>query len=148
MASTRDIQKIRANIAIKAFDFDPDATSLTDVGWIDMLGFESFMATFVRTIGASAIVFKILANDKSDGSGTDVIVKTKTVSAEPDAVGDQIHLEVNAEEIREACDAAGVDGRYVSAQISLATATDEGVVIYTRFNAKRPAADLTADIVA
>lgn len=148
MASTRDIQKIRANVAVKAFDFDPDATSLTDVGWIDMRDFVAFMATFFRTIGTSAVVFKILANDKADGSGTDVIVKTKTISAQPDAVGDQIHLEVNAEEIREACDAAGVDGRYVSAQISLATNTDEGVVIYTRFGAKHAAEDLTADIVA
>jgi hypothetical protein len=148
MASTRDIQKIRANNAIKAFDFDPDATSLTDVGWVDMRDFASFMATFVRTIGTSAVVFKILANAESDGSGTDVIVKTKTIASQPDAVGDQIHLEINAEEIRGACDAAGIDGRYVSAQVSVATATDEAVIIYTRSGALRPAEDLTADIVA
>jgi hypothetical protein len=144
-----DIQKLGANLKVKSFDFDPDATSATDIGWEDMRDFDCLLVSFVRTIGTSNVTLKVLANADSAGGGTDVTVSTKTVSAQPDAVGDQIFLEINAQEVTEAARAAGIEGvRYVSANMSFATATDEGVVTYIFGASHRPQKDLTADIVA
>jgi len=143
-----EINKLRSNVALINLDFDPNSASPVDAGWVDMRDFGSILAGFTRTVGTSAVTMALLANDKADGSGTDVTVKTKTITAQPDAVGDQIWLESDAAEIRQACDAAGVDGRYVSLSISVATLTDEGMVTYLRGNARHAAADLTADVIA
>ena len=92
--------------------------------------------------------FKILANTKEDGSGTDVAVKVHALAAQPDAVGDQIWLEVTAEEVRQACTDAGVVPAAVSANVEFATATDEGVVTYIRWGPRFAKDGLTADVVA
>ena len=148
MVSTRETEHLLSNLFIKQFDFDPGGTSLTDIGFEDGRDFGSFLFTFFRTIGTSADVMRVIANDASDGSGTDVVVKNKTIAAEPNAVGDQIHLEVSADEIRAAGEAAGEAVRHVSLQVSFATGTDEGVVTYTFGRARHPRQALTADIVA
>jgi len=144
-----EANKLRANLALKNFDADPDATTETEAGWVDMRDFGSILVGFTRTVGTSALTLRLMANADSAGGGTDVAVKTKTISSEPDAVGDQVWLEVNEGEIKEAARAAGVDEvRYVTAVYSLATATDEGIITYLRGECKRPQEDLTADIVA
>jgi len=142
MAMTIDKQQTRA--ARELYDFDPDATTLTDIGWVDMKDFDYFLCGFRHTIGTSAVVYKIIANPASDGSGTDVVIKTG--SAQPDAVGDYCWLETTAEEIADA-DAATGTARYVSMQVSVATGTDEGVVYYERGGGRKYDA-LTADSIA
>ena len=136
------IQKLASRMKVTAYDFDPDSTDLTDVAWVDMRDYENILVKFFRTVGTSDVVFKIIANTASDGSGTDVVLKTST--ADPDATGDYAFLEANAEDIA----AAGDGYRYVSAQVSVATDTDEGVVTYIRGIAKRQEENLTADVIA
>jgi hypothetical protein len=142
MASTVSSNKVNSVLAQKAYDFDPDATTLTDIAWVPMNGFHAFMASFVRTIGTSAVVFKIAAATDSAGTGA-VVVKDHAVAAAPDAVGDQLYLECTAEELK----GLGQTLDHVSAQVSVATGTDEGVVVYTRL-ADRQYNGLTADAVA
>jgi hypothetical protein len=84
----------------------------------------------------------------ADGSGTDVEVIAHAVAAEPNAVGDYVFVEVSAEQIREVCDAAGVDGRYVSLNLEFATSTDEGVVSYIRSGARNAHSGLTANLIS
>lgn len=142
-----ETQDLKAALAVTQYDFDPDATSATDIEWVDMRDYSSILIGFFRTVGSSALTFKILANDASDGTGTDVTVKTVSPDAAPDAVGDHVWYEVNASEIRQACEDAGVDGRYVTANLAFATGTDEGVVTYVR-KALHKEEDKTADVVA
>jgi len=136
------IQKLGSENAWTAYDFDPDATTLTAVGWVDMRDYENILIKVQKTVGTSAVVFKVYADSDSAGGGTPVLLATS--SSDPAAVGDYAFLEVNAEQIA----AAGADYRYVSAYVSVATGTDEMTVDYLRGNAKRKAENLCVDSIA
>lgn len=140
-----EYQKFMSRNALRLYDFDPGATTETEIAWVDMRDYEGFIATFFRTIGTGAVTFKIMANTASDGSGTDADISTHAVGSEPDAVGDQIHLEISSEMLATSS-TAGL--RYVTAVVSVATGTDEGVVSYVRYNTRNAKDALTADIVA
>lgn len=144
MAVATDANKLRCNLAVTQYDLDPDATTATEVQWVDMRDFNSILVSFFRTVGTSNATFKIVANSESDGSGTDVEIKSHALAAQPNAVGDYVFLECNAEELA----GAGDNLRYVTAVVSLATGTDEGVVTYIRSGARFPRENLTADVVA
>ena len=67
---------------VKGFDFDPDSADATDVGWIDCTDYDAILFSFFRTVGTSAMdTFKVLGNTLATGAGTDVTIKTKTISA-------------------------------------------------------------------
>lgn len=129
-------------MAITQYDHDPDGTSAVDVAWVDMRDYGRFIASFFRTVGTSALTYKILANSASDGSGSDVEIKAG--SAAPDAVGDYAFLECTAEELL----SAGSDLRYVTLNLTFATATDEGVVTYVRSMPRHATSSLTSDSIA
>tara|TARA_Y100000310_G_scaffold51927_1_gene47805 strand:- start:8345 stop:8794 length:450 start_codon:yes stop_codon:yes gene_type:complete len=149
MASPQGSHKLFANVLIKSYDFDPDGTDAVDVSWQDMRDFGTFGVVFVRTVGTSALdTFAILGNAASDGSGTDVNIKTHAVASEPNAAADMVVLECTAAELAQEGEDNSVALRYVSASCEFATGTDEGVVIYI-FGAPRWAYNaLTADIIA
>lgn len=148
MASSVATNHLRCNLAVQNYDFDPDATTATDIAWVDLRDYRSFMAGFTRTVGTSNLTgFKILANSESDGSGTDYEIKVYSGS-EPNALMDQVWLECSAEEIADIGDAAGVYLRYVSANVQVATGTDEAVITYVRADPRYAKEDLTADIIA
>lgn len=123
-----------STLAITSYDFDPDATTATEIAWVDMRDFQGIVAQFVRTVGTGTLTMKIMANTVSNGSGTDVDVITKTFTAgQPDAVADYVFLEASRDLIAQKASEAGVEGvRYVTAVISTDAATDEGVVNYIR----------------
>ena len=149
MASPVSSEKLTANLAVTLYDFDPNGTTAVDVAWVDMRDFEHFMVGFFRTIGTGALdTFAILGNSASDGSGTDVTIVSKTISSEPDAVGDYIWLECTAEQIRQEGEDAGQNLRYVTASVEFATGTDEGVIIYVRQPGRFAHQGLTADLIA
>ena len=138
-----------SRMKVKHYDFDPNATTPTDIAWVDMQNFRRFACSFFRTIGTGAVTFRILANAQSTGGGTDVVIKQHAVAAEPDAVGDQLFLECSAEELAQEAADAGIEGvRYVTANVSVATSTDEGVVTYMLAEPRFVSDGLTADIVA
>lgn len=147
MAVSTDFQKLRAELFIKPYDFDPDATSATDVGWIDAQDVESFLVQFIRTVGTSNLTFTIIGNTLADGSGTDTTIKTITLAAQPNALIDTAFGEVTRGEIMQAAADAGVEIRGLSASLAFATGTDEAVVNYIvkKAHVKK---DNTADIVA
>jgi hypothetical protein len=151
MASAVTINKLKSNLAVTQYDFDPDSADKVDAAWVDMRDFGRFMAGFFRTVGTGALdTFRIIANAASDGSGTDVeVIAHALPSGEPNAVGDTIWVECTADQIREVGTAAGVEGlRYVSLNLEFATSTDEGVVTYIRSLPRWPRDGLTANVVA
>ncbi len=125
-------EKLSSNIAVFAYDFDPDETDATDITWKDMRDFGTFMAVFFRSVGTGDLdTFEILANAASDGSGTDITIKTHALTDQPNAVGDYTFLECTAAELQQAnVSTATGTLRYVSASCEVATTTDEGVVVY------------------
>lgn len=135
--------KLTECIKVLPFDFDPDATTETEISWQDMRDFDQLLVGFTRTIGTGAVTLKIQGSAASDGSGP-VDVVTKTVSSEPDAVGDSIFLECTVNDISK----AGAGLRYLSAVVSVGTAGDEGVVTYILGKAQHKVAGLTSDIIA
>lgn len=148
MASPQAPDKLLSNLAITHYDLDPDATSATEIAWVDMRDFECFACSFFRTVGTGTLAMTIIANAESDGSGTDVTIKANP-SLAPDAVGDYIFLECTAEEIAQEAADAGVDNvRYVTAVCTFGTGTDEGVVTYVRGYPKRAYDSLTSNNIA
>jgi hypothetical protein len=111
------------------YDFDPDATTATDIAWVDMSNCSRVIFSFFRTVGTSDLTMTVLGNSASNGGGTDRTIKTKALTGvQPNAVGDYTFVEVSREE----CIAANEDVRYVSLNLTFATGTDEGVVTYVR----------------
>lgn len=145
MVSAQQNQKLRSQLKVLQFDFDPDGTDPVDVSWQDMRDYGRLLVGFFRTVGTGNLdTFNIIANSQADGSGGDVVVKSHAVAAEPNAVGDYIFLECTAQELA----ALGTDLRYVSAQLEFATGTDEGVVTYIFGDPRWQRDGLTADVVA
>lgn len=147
MANTINANVLSTKLAVTQYDFDPDATSLTDIGWVDFRDIQKMLISFFRTVGTSAVVFKIIANTASDGSGSEAVIKTISPAAAPDAVGDYVFGEIHAEEVRQKGEEDGKAYRYVSANISVATGTDEGVVTYIA-EGRFCRDGLTSDVVA
>lgn len=135
--------KLSEKLKVTAYDFDPDATTATEIAWVDLRDFDSMLVAFIRTIGTSAVTLKIQGSAASNGASP-VDVVTKTFSAQPDAVGDVAFLEATVNDFNAAADGL----RYASAVVSVATGTDEGVVVYTLGDAQHCTAGLTSDVIA
>ena len=149
MATAQSDVGFLANNKVTMYDFDPDATTATEIAWVDMRDFQEITFSFFRTVGTSALTVRILANAASDGSGTDVVVKSPTLSAEPDAVADYLFFSATAEQIAQEAADAGVDNvRYVTLELTVATGTDEGVVTYIRSKPRFAHDALTSDSIA
>lgn len=142
-----DFQQLRSRLIVTGYDFDPDATTATDVGWIDAQDVDVLLVACQRTVGTSALTFLIIGNTLADGSGTDTTIKTITLAAEPDAVADIVFGEVTRGEILQAAADAGVEIRGLSAKLTVATGTDEFVVTYI-VKPTHEKLNNTADIVA
>lgn len=141
MASPQASDKWLTRNKLQIWDHDPGSTSATvitpDGGtterWADMRDFSGFVcAAMSSTLNGNGITkLEIVANDESDGSGTDVVIKDSgTVAA--DAVGDWVVLECTVEELAQEGADNSVDLRYVAGRITVADAADEAVVVYIR----------------
>lgn len=147
MASGLTANKLMSEIKITQYDFDPDSTESTAVGWVDMRDFSKLLVGFFRTVGTSNITLLIKAATSAAGANAQTIV-TKTISAQPNAVGDYVFLECLAEQIAQVAATSGYALRYVSAYVSFATNTDEGVVTYVQGGPRFAYDGLTADYVS
>ena len=146
---TLNVNKQLSERKVTMYDFDPDATAATAVGWVDMRDFSKLLVCVMRTIGTSVMTLTIDANTASDGGGDNVTISTKTFTAgQPDAVGDTVFLEIIASQIAQKASEDGKDYRYASAAISVATGTDEAVVTYVQDGARFAGDGLTADLIA
>ena len=142
------VKKLTTDLYVKGYDVDPDATSLTDVGWIDMSLYKGILASFFRTVGTSTVVFKMIVSTTGDGAGTEATLKTHAqADGAPDAVGDQLFLEASQAEIASQSTADGEAYRWLSVQVSFATGTDEAVVTYIADPLLKQA-DVTDDIIS
>lgn len=144
MAVATEANNLIDSLSVTGYDFDPDATTATDIGWITAKGIRSLLVKIQRTVGTGTLTsFKILGNTASDGTGTDVELKAHAIGSEPNAAGDYLFLEVGAGELA----SANENIVSLSANLALGTGTDEFVVTYIA-DYDRKYEDQTADYVS
>lgn len=134
MASPQESLGFLANHKVTAYEFDSDADPHA-VAWIDMRGYREFTALVFHTVGTTKVdTIEIIADQNSDGSGTNIVVKKHASDGDAgfiDAVGDYAFISCTAEEIaQEAADAGQSNVRYVSVNLELGNAGDEAVIVY------------------
>ena len=153
MAATYNSHKVFGNANLRMRDFDPDGTAATVVDLDPATGgegllienFRHFVAGLFRSVGTGTVAeFSIIADTDDDMATTPTVVVQHALGSAPDAVGDTIWLECDVEQIREVLATA----TYVGVRIDLATATDECVVFFGRFEPAYPTRNLTADAIA
>jgi len=153
MAATKDSNSLRANSHRVMTDFDPDATGGTIVDLDKATGGEGlpienyrrFIAGLFRSVGTGSVTeFAIVADTDDDLATTPTVVVTHAIGSAPNAVGDTIWLECDAEDIKEVLAAA----THVGVRINLVTATDECVVFFERADPYYPVRGLTADYIS
>jgi hypothetical protein len=132
-------------------DFDPDATSATLVdlnrgatGTCVPLGlYRRFVVGVMHSVGTGAITLvEIIAATAVDGTGATVVTSKAATTA--DAVGDTVWIEADASQVKEVLATA----THVGVRITLATATDECVVMLEQLEPIFEAAGLTADDIS
>ena len=139
--------KLATTLLVQSYIVDPDATTPTNVAWVPSYKYDGALFQFLRVTGTSDLTMVVLANTEEDGSGTDIIVATKTFAAQPDAAGDTVVIEVGSQDIADAAERAGLKARGLSLNLAFATDTDDGVAVYV-LDSNRGCDELTADVVA
>jgi hypothetical protein len=143
-----DNDKLMSEIQVKQYDFDPNATTATAVAWVDMKGFTKFLVAFFRTVGTANATLSIQASAAAAGTNAETIVSKTFTAGQPNALAYHVFLECLSEQVAAIAASTGKDLRYVSAVISLATNTDEGVVTYILGGPRFAYDGLTADYVS
>lgn len=135
--------KLKSNLACRLFHHDPaDATVATKIGWVPM-GI-NFMAIVQLASGTGLLTVKVFA--ATDGSGTGATEVTAGAHADPtpaDAAGDQVVVEVSAEQVK----AALAGATHVSVEVDCDAAGDVVDVAYI-MEPRDKRNGLTADIIA
>lgn len=149
MATVQAGERIASRNKIKMYDHDPNTTAATAVAWVDMRDYGAFgvMAMASALTGAGVTAFSIQASAAPEGTNP-VTIRSHAVGSAPDAVGDQLFLEVSAEEVNAVGKLAGKDLRYVSAVLTMANSADENVVTYFLSDPRFASSGLTADVVS
>lgn len=155
MAASTEVLVLNARSNIRLVDYDIDgALNLADLGQPQgagnkclplSAGYRRFRAALFHSVGTGTVTkFQIIAATAADGTGV-VIVKDHAIAANPDAVGDTIHLECDIENIREVLPTA----THVGVRVHLNTAGDEAVVFFEQADGIFTAgAALTSDYVS
>lgn len=107
---------------------------------------QSFAAIVMKSVGTgNTDEFSIIVADDAAGTTNVAAVKTMTTATAQtqNAVGDQLVLEVSAEQLRESSATAA----YVGVRVELATGTDE-LIVTAIAEKKRQYAGLTANYIS
>lgn len=142
--------KLSETIKVTQYDFDPDSSGTpVDVGWVDMTGYRKAMISIFRTVGTGDISsVSVLGNTTTTGSGTDITIKSVTISSQPDAVGDYLFIDVTQDDITAAEADSGNQVKGLSLAIRAETGTDELVVTYMLADPRNAQAGLSTDSIA
>lgn len=134
---------LQSRLKARTYIHDPaDATVATKIAWVDML-YQSFLALAVLVSGTGILTFKIFAATDSAGTGA-VEVKAHSNPTPADAQGDQLVLEVSAEEVLSVLARAS----HVSVEMDCDVSTDIVAVTYIQSGGRFAYDALTADVIA
>lgn len=152
MPSTAVAHVLNARVESRMVDYDIDnALNVVDLGQPQGAGnkclpialYKRFRAGLFRSVGTGSVdAFQIIAATAADGTGATIVV-AHAIGSAPDAVGDTIWLECDAEQVHEVLATA----THVGVRVDLATTTDECVVFFERAEPYYTAGSLTADYI-
>lgn len=152
MPATYTAQHLRSRADRRMVDFDPGTTDATIVD-LDPTGsgeglaieeYQWFLAGLFRSVGTGTInEFAIIAGTDADLTGATVVV-THALGSAPNAVGDYIWIETDAESIYEVLATA----THVGVRVDQATAGDECVIFFERATPTYARRGLTADYIS
>lgn len=135
--------KLQSRIAARTYIHDPaDATVATKIAWVPMT-FQWFMALLTLVSGTGVLTFKIFAATDSSGSNA-TEVKAHANPTVADAQGDQLVLEVLAEEVLAALPGA----THVSVEVDMDANSDVAAVTYIRGGGRYSYEGQTADVIS
>lgn len=153
MPATYSAEHLASRAERRMLDYDIDnALNVVDLGQpqgagnkcLPIANFRRFMAGLFRSVGTGSVTkFEIIAATAADGTGATIVVQHAIPSA-PDAVGDTIWLECDADQIKEVLAGA----THVGVRVQLATTTDEAVIFFQRAEPYYPRTGLTADFIS
>jgi hypothetical protein len=153
MPATKTVEHLRSRSERRLVDYDIDnALNVADLGQPQGAGqkclpiatFRQFIAGLFRSVGTGSVTkFEIIAATAADGAGATIVV-SHAIGTAPDAVGDTIWLECDAEQIHEVLPTA----THVGVRVQLATTTDEAVISFERAGAFYERTGLTADFIS
>lgn len=133
---------LQSRMLARTYIHDPaDATVATKIAWVAMQ--QWFMALATLVSGTGVLTFKIFAATDSAGAGA-VEVKAHATPTVADAPGDQLVLEVSAEEVLNALARAS----HVSVEMDCDAAGDIVAVTYLQQNGRFAFDAQTADVIA
>jgi hypothetical protein len=139
---TISTNKLQSRLAVRNYLDDPaDATVARNIAWVPMDELLMVLCTLIA--GTGVLTFKIFAaTDAAGANATEVKAHSNPTPA--DAPGDQLVLEVSAEEVRQALPGA----THVSVQMDNDAAGDVNLLTYVRSGQRFGGANLTADAIA
>jgi hypothetical protein len=136
MVATYSANKALFRSRRRLIDYDIDASlNVVDLGMpqgaglkcVPLAAHRRYLAGLFRSVGTGTVdAFNIFVCTAADGTGSPTSVVTHAIGSAPDAVGDTIWLEVDAEQCREVLSTAA----FVGVRVDLATSTDECVVYF------------------
>lgn len=134
--------KLASRLAVRTYVHDPaDATVAAKIAWVPMT--EGFLALATLVSGTGILTFKIFAATDSSGSNP-TVVKAHADPTVADAAGDQVTLEVSAEDVHEKLALA----THVSVEMDCDATNDIVAVTYVRSGHRFGGDGLTADVIA
>lgn len=153
MAATYSANHLDSRSEIRLVRYDVDAAlNIADLGQpqgggnscLPIANFRRFRARLLHNVGVGAVsAFQLVAATSAAGAGA-TIVAAHALGSVPDAVGDQVGIECDVEQIREVLPTA----THVGVRVQMAVATDEGIVFFERADPFYPRAGLTSDYVS
>jgi hypothetical protein len=143
---TATYNHLKSRMVVRTYADDPaDATVARKIAWVPMG--ERFLALATLISGTGILTFKIFAGTDSSGAGA-TVVKAHADPTVADAVGDQVTLEVSAEEVK----AALAGATHVSVEMDNDVNSDINAVTYVMDGALAGGRfqfdGLTADVIA
>jgi hypothetical protein len=134
--------KLQSRLAVRTYADDPaDATVARKIAWVPIAELFMAIATFIS--GTGILTFKIFAATDENGTNP-TLVKAHPDPTVADAAGDQVVLEVSAEEILAALPGA----THVSVEMDNDAVADINAITYVRSGQRFGGAGLTADVIA
>ncbi len=134
---------LQSKLAARTYIHNPaDATVATKLAWVPMT-FQFFMALATFVSGTGVLTFKVFAATDGDGSNP-TEVKAHATPTVADAEGDQLVLEVSAEEVLNALPLAS----HVAVELDCDHADDIVAVTYIRAGGRFAYDSQTADVIS
>ncbi len=149
-------ERIGSRLFVKSYDHDPGATTAilaspdggTTPWYMDMSLFGAGAVLVRPTIvgGSGLTLVRVFASSDVAGASDATLLKTSGAVA-GDSLNDNVFLEWSAAEIAQLADAAGVELRYVTVELTMATNTDEANVTFIGMDPRFPRTGLSATAI-